>query len=406
MEDADTGEAKVVLLVGTSHLAQSVAQLLAVRDVELVRPGEQRIDVAALDVAVFCDDDDIANIASALELRERCPDLRIVLRSFNTRVREHLPELLGDCIVLSASRLVAPELCDLAVGGGGPSQGPARRGRLERAADRARGGHAAAVMRQLAARPLFRWLVATMVLLVVLQSWMAHAAFGYGFVQSAHTGVAAIVTLGFADAGMIGIDLADEPTWVQVGSVLTMVVDVILITVLLGLIADALVSERIAGVFGGSARRMRGHVVLAGLGTVGYRVLRELVGRGYRVAVIEADEDNPFLASARGLGAHVHVADVCRDEEFAQLAVDRSVAFLALTDDDAANLEAAFAAMSIAPGVPIVMRCFDPKLAARLEAFEAITASRSVGRLAAPHFVEAALDGAFEVPVAAVADEE
>lgn len=379
-----------VLLVGTSHLAHAIADDLATRPVELVRPGAVA-DPRTLDVVVFSDDDDVANIAAALELREHAPDVRIVLRSFNSRISERLPELLGECEVLSSSRLAAPGLCDLAIGVGGPEHGPASRRAISRAIDRARGSHAAAVGRQLVARPLFRWLLGLMLVLVVLQSWMAHAAFGYGLVQSAHTGVAAIVTLGFADAGLIGPALADEPTWVQVGSVLTLVVDVVLVTVLLALVADALVSERFARVFGGSARRLRGHVVIAGLGTVGYRVLRELCARGYRVAAIEANPDGPFVAAARRLGAHVTIADVRQEEEFQQLSVRRAVAVMALTDDDAANLEAAFTAMSIAPDVPVVVRCFDPELAARLELIPGIVASRSVARLVAPHFVRAAL---------------
>ncbi|MCB0878875.1 MAG: NAD-binding protein [Thermoleophilia bacterium] len=381
----------VVLLVGTSHLAQSVAQLLAGYDVELVRPGSVGSG-DRIDVAMFCDDDDVGNIAAALELREYAPSVRIVLRSFNSRVRERLPELLGDCRVLSASRTAAPELCNLAVGEGGPESGPARRSWIVRGLDRMRGSHASAVARQLLRRPLFRWMVGIMLALIVLQAWIAHEAFGYDALRSIHAGVAAIVTLGFADEGLIGPTLADEPAWVQVGSVFSMLIDVVLITVLLGLVADALVSERFARVFGGSARRMRGHVVVAGLGTVGYRVVRELTRRGYRVAAIEADEDGAFVNGARGVGAHVTIADVRQEEEFAALAVDRAVAFLALTDDDAANLEAAFTSMAIAPEVPVVVRCFDSALAERLEAIDGIAASRSVGRLAAPHFVAAALE--------------
>jgi hypothetical protein len=246
-------------------------------------------------------------------------------------------------------------------------------------------------------RPLFRWLLVVMVALIVLQAWIAHVAFGYDLVQSIHTGIATIVTLGFADADLIGPTLAEQGVWVQVGAVASMLIDVVLITVLLGLVADSLVSERFARVFGGSARRMRGHVVVAGLGTVGFRVVRELIDRGYRVAAIEADEDGPFVAGARRLGVHVTIADVRQEHEFTALAIDRAVAVLALTDDDAANLEAAFTAMSISEEdddideVPVVVRCFGLDLAQRLETIDGIAASRSVARLAAPHFVAAAL---------------
>jgi voltage-gated potassium channel Kch len=88
----------------------------------------------------------------------------------------------------------------------------------------------------------------------------------------------------------------------------------------------------------------------------------------------------------------VTIADVRQEEEFGQLSIDRAVAVLALTDSDSSNLEAAFTAMSIAPDVPVVVRCYDPQLAARLERLDGVAASRSVARLSAPAFVAAALD--------------
>ncbi|MCW2920153.1 MAG: TrkA-N domain protein [Thermoleophilia bacterium] len=380
-----------MLVVGTSNLAIAVTNELAARGVDV----HHQLAAAAHDgvrAAIFCDDDDVANITAAIELHDDVPDLRIVLRSFNSRIQKRLPELLGDCRVLSASLLAAPALCDLAVGIGGPDSGPRRRTWLVRTLDRVRGSDLVAVTRQLWRRQLLRWLLLAMALLMLAQALVAHAAFDYDLQQSVHVGISSIATLGFADAGLAGSRLAAQPVWIQVAGVATMLLDIVLITVLLGLIADALVGERFARVFGGSSRRLRGHVVVAGLGTVGYRVVRELTERGYRCAAIEADEDGPFVAGARRLGASVTIADVRHEDAFAQLSIDRAVAVIAATSDDAANLEAAFTAMSIAPEVPVVVRCFDPGLAARLERLDGIAASRSVARLAAPAFVDAALD--------------
>lgn len=379
-----------VHVAGSSHLAETVREQLARRGAVLAETFDHPETLAA---AVFCDENDVTNLAAAIALREEAPTTRLVLRSYNTRLRKHLPELLGDCVVLSASRLAAPRFVDLAVGAGGPEAGPARRGAIARSRDRLRASHGAAIWRQLWRRPLFRWSLALLVLLVIAQSLLVSSARGYDAVESLHAGLAGIFTLGFTDTGLIGVELAVEPVWLQVAAVATSLFDILLFSVLIGLVADALVSERFARVFGGSARRMSGHVVIAGLGTVGYRILRELCARGYRCAVIERDENGPFLAAARVLGSHVTIADVRQEEEFAQLALDTAVAFIAVTDDDAANLEAAFTARSYAPTLPVVVRCYDPLLAARLERLSSVTASRSVARLAAPAFVEAALRG-------------
>jgi hypothetical protein len=393
MNDASTDTTRRhVLVVGSSHLAIAAAAELEARGADVHTPTSiEPTALASLHAAIYCDDDDVGNISAAIDLHEAAPGIRIVLRSFNSRIRERLPELLGDCHVLSASRIAAPCFCDLAVGAGGPDAGPRGRNLLVRAFDRIRGSDMVAVLRQLWRRPLLRWLLVAMLLLMVGQALVARAAFDYSTREAVHVGITSIATFGFADAGLAGPALATRDTWVQVTAVLTMLLDVVLVTVLLSLIADALIGERFARVFGGSSRRLRGHVVVAGVGTVGYRVVRELVERGYRCAAIEADEDGPFVAGARRLGASVTIADVRHEEEFAQLGVDRAVAFIAATGDDAANLEAAFTAMSIAPDVPVVVRCFDPDLAARLEHLDGVAASRSVARLAAPAFVDAAL---------------
>jgi voltage-gated potassium channel Kch len=386
---ADTTATTLPLLVhGTSHLAITVREELAERGIAIV---DGRDGAGAIRAAIFCDDDDVANLAAALALRDEAPDARLVLRSFNTRLQQRLPELLGDCHVLSATQLAAPAFCDLAVGAGDHGDGTRGRGGLVRAFDRMRGSHPAAIGRQLWRRQLFRWSLALVVLLVLAQALLAAQVQELTALEALHAGLAGVLTLGFIDTGLAGPALAHEAAWVQLAAVATNLLDVVLFTVLLGLVADALVSERFARVFGGSARRLSGHVVIAGLGTVGYRILRELIQRGYRCAVIEADDQGAFVPAARALGAIVTIADVRQEEEFAQLGIDRAIAFIAVTDDDAANLEAAFTASTMAGDPTIVVRCFDPDLAVRLEQLPSITASRSVARLAAPAFVDAAL---------------
>src|SRR5262249_14579779 len=53
----------------------------------------------------------------------------------------------------------------------------------------------------------------------------------------------------------------------------------------------------------------RGHVIVVGLGNVGFRVVQELVRLEDQVVAIERNRDNPFIATARRLGAVVIVGD-------------------------------------------------------------------------------------------------
>ena len=67
------------------------------------------------------------------------------------------------------------------------------------------------------------------------------------------------------------------------------------------------------------------------------------------------------------------------------------------TDDDAANLTTAFHARALRSDLRIVLRLFDPDLAARLDRALGDYRSRSVSSLAAPSFAAAAVGWDAEV---------
>jgi Trk K+ transport system NAD-binding subunit len=77
------------------------------------------------------------------------------------------------------------------------------------------------------------------------------------------------------------------------------------------------------------------------------------------------------------------------EHQLRQARVHRSRAVIALTGDDAANLEACLEARAIAPDVRIVLRLFDDDFAAHLYKSFENAASRSVSYLAAPAFAAA-----------------
>lgn len=135
------------------------------------------------------------------------------------------------------------------------------------------------------------------------------------------------------------------------------------------------------------------HVILCGLGTVGFRVLEQLVAMRVPVFCIERDPDGEFVARARDLGAEVLIGDARAEGMLRDLKVRRARAVIVATDDDLANLEIAMDARELAPDVHIVMRLFDQRLAQRVKSTLGIQVSVSTSLLAAPLFAAAAMDG-------------
>lgn len=140
------------------------------------------------------------------------------------------------------------------------------------------------------------------------------------------------------------------------------------------------------------AKHSRGHVIVCGLGTVGIRVVEELLDMDEQVYVIERDEDNEFIATARGRGVEVLIGDARTENMLRSLNVERSRAVVVVTDDDLANLEIAMDVREIRGDVPIILRLFDQRLAQKVRQTMGFQVSLSTSMVAAPLFASAALD--------------
>jgi Trk K+ transport system NAD-binding subunit len=142
-----------------------------------------------------------------------------------------------------------------------------------------------------------------------------------------------------------------------------------------------------------ATRRMpdKGHVVICGLGTVGFRVLEELLKIGQQVVVIERTETGRFVAAAKRLGAIVQIGDGTLEETLQQARVDKARAFIAATSEDLANIEMALQVRHLHPSQRVVVRLDDPHLADTLRAATRIRYTMALPALAAPAFVAALL---------------
>jgi Trk K+ transport system NAD-binding subunit len=129
---------------------------------------------------------------------------------------------------------------------------------------------------------------------------------------------------------------------------------------------------------------MNKHVVVCGVGHVGYRVIEELCQLGEDVVAIELDAKDAFLEPIRGKSVPVHIGDARRDELLMKVGVGRAKAIVCATGDDLANLEIALDAKRMNPGVRVVMRMFDQRLAGKVGGALELDESFSTSALSAP----------------------
>ncbi len=176
-------------------------------------------------------------------------------------------------------------------------------------------------------------------------------------------------------------------------AILLSVVGAAIVAVVYALITDAIVRSRLVQTLG--RRTVPGsigdHVIVVGLGSIGYRVALDLAARDVPVVVADIDADGRFAAATRAAGIPVVVGDARHPEILADLGIERSRAVIAATSDDLVNIAVALNARAIRPGIRVVVRIFDPDFALRVQRGFRIRYTRSVSHLAAPAFAAAAI---------------
>ncbi|MEZ4310895.1 MAG: NAD-binding protein [Polyangiaceae bacterium] len=140
--------------------------------------------------------------------------------------------------------------------------------------------------------------------------------------------------------------------------------------------------------------QMRGHIVVCGLGHVGYRVVEELHRLGEEIVGLESNGDGSFVEVVRSWGIPVYIGDARRDELLVKCGVARAKAVVCATSNDLANLEVALDSKRMNPDVRVVMRMFDQRLAGKVGGALELDESFSTSALSAPLIaIQATHDG-------------
>lgn len=127
------------------------------------------------------------------------------------------------------------------------------------------------------------------------------------------------------------------------------------------------------------------HIVLIGLGHLGYRVVMQLNEMGREVVVIELSPKPDLLENVRKLGVPVIEDDGTREAVMVSAGIPRAHAIILCTQDDSLNLRMALKARSLNPNIEVIIRIFDNDFATSLQSQFGFKALSATG-MAAPLF--------------------
>ena len=136
------------------------------------------------------------------------------------------------------------------------------------------------------------------------------------------------------------------------------------------------------------ASTLRNHVVLCGLGRVGYRIAQQLLAAKEQVVAIERNADSMLVEEMQDLGVPVLIGEARLRKNLIQANIEHARAIILATNDDLANLDAALTAREIKPDIRVALRLFDETLASKV-ATQFNMPVISTSQVSAPAFVAA-----------------
>jgi Trk K+ transport system NAD-binding subunit len=189
------------------------------------------------------------------------------------------------------------------------------------------------------------------------------------------------------------IDAATAPTSLRLYAIVLSLVGAAIVAIVYAFITDALIRSRLLQTLGRRTvpGNIHDHVIVAGLGAIGYRVALGVQARGVPVVVVESQEDGRFVSAARAAGIPVVIGDARHRELLEEVRVARARALVCATSDDLVNLSTALNGRALRADLRVVVRLFDPDFAIRVQHGFGIRFTRSVSQLAAPAFAAAAI---------------
>ncbi len=181
----------------------------------------------------------------------------------------------------------------------------------------------------------------------------------------------------------------NQPGWVKVFLSGLKLAGAALLAAFTAILTNFLLRARLGGAL--EARKIpdSGHVVVCGLGNIGFRCVEELVRLGRPTVAIERVNDNPFAATVRRMGVPVIIGDATIPEVLRQARVDSARSVIAAVESELANLEIALLVRQANPTQRVVARMTDPEFTQAVRESAGVKLAVATPTLAAPAFAAA-----------------
>jgi TrkA-N domain/Ion channel len=391
-------ERKKVLILGIGHLSHRVEKLLVNNGYTTVHQSMEALagqsgaanfldnlqacvaaaDIASLAMIYLLDEKDEHNLQALIAIVSLCPEVPVTASLFNENLVPHLQAVNPGLTLLNPAKISAPVFVEAIYR-------PMPDVSIQSTMAGKRPNHARMLTKKdwLLRRLLFAF--ASMVLAAVI---FFHAYEKMAWIDALYFVVVTVATVGYGD-----INLVNSGVVSKLFAIVLILASTVFIWMIFSLTIDRLIKKRIQLALGRKKYHFNNHIVVCGLGRLGYFIVEDLLRRKEKVIVIEQNEDSRHIDYFRQLGAEVYIGDGRLPKVMADVNVARAKALVSVINNDVMNLEIGLNARTHQPGMRLVLRIFDEQMADKINDYFAIRLTLSTSAIADEKFYAALKKG-------------
>ena len=358
-------ETKSALIFGAGHLAERVKKLIITRDysvnhtpllqsinapaplsvIEEIAQVMQSTDLAHLSIIYILDDKDELNLEILMALISMQPQTKICMSLFNENMRPHLMAAHPQLHIINPAEKAAPffvaALYHPLVENIAPTSEKA-------------------ILKSITPQPDFfvKFLIISFAVLIILATVYFHHYEKLAWLDALYFVVVTVSTVGYGD-----FNLQHSGTISKIIGILLILSSTVFIWIIFSITIDGIIKKRVERSMGKKRYAYKNHIIICGLGRLGFFIAEELYKKGEKILIIEPNNDSPNNQYFRNLGVAVYSGNARLPGILENAGVQNARALIAVTNDDYTNLEIGLNARTYHPDLKLILRIFDDSMA-------------------------------------------
>ncbi len=381
-------EKKTVLIVGTGHLAYRLKAKLIANNYAIVHTTQEEIiefsesvsliknlqlfidklGGVAIEMIYLVDERDEINLQLIIAFLAVFPTTSITASLFNENIIPHLQSQNNKIKILNPAKIAAPYFV-------AALYEPLQRQNWVDVVEKKNTPKPKRVL------SLIQKLVIGFVALILIGVVFFHYNENLSWVDSLYFVIVTVCTVGYGD-----INLVNASTSSKLFDIFLILTSTVFIWMIFSLVIDRLLKTQIILALGRKKYTYKNHVVLCGLGRLGYFIAEELLAKKEKVIIVETNENGRYLDYFRQLGADVYIGDGRLGKVLNDVNVVNAKALIAVISNDSLNLEIGLIARTIKPDLRLILRIFDEQMAEKIKDYLNIYLSLSASDIADEKF--------------------